>query len=281
MHTTAIHAVAEILFGADASPSVSVQLLYQLLSQYDQDAVDEVLNALRDEGLIKSAFDHSKVTPRVAGREAWQEGSLPALLIGDDYILEQSRDAVVHVIVETGTGEHGGTGFFCADYPGIIVTADHVVRDHRVLRIEGHRRNVISTSPLEVILGRDGIDIALICCACPADVRPLNIEWRQENTQAPLDVLVMGYPPVAGHHPALYQARGAVTSNPQDYALRRKLGLSDVTHPGCSGGPVISKRGFVVGIVEQENTLQQCDRTHIFRTATPAYYVREVMERSN
>jgi S1-C subfamily serine protease len=280
MDTDAIMAVADILFAADAPESFPTDSFRSALPQFAEGEIDEVLTKLRDSKLIRSGFDYTRVFPRVEGKEASQDGSLLAVCFGDEYIFAQSRDAVVHVIVESDAVEHGATGFFCVDYPGMIVTADHVVGGRNVVRIEDHRGGVVSTSPMEIVFGVDGIDIALIRCALPDSTKPLKIEWRQEKTLAPFDVLVMGYPPIAGHRPALYQARGAVTSNPQDYYLNSKLGLSDVTHGGCSGGPVISKRGFVVGVIEQENTLEQGGRTHVFRTATPAYYAGRLIGHS-
>ena len=66
-----------------------------------------------------------------------------------------------------------------------------------------------------------------------------------------------------------------------DAALQsgRSLIISSVTRPGFSGGPVISGRGRVIGITEEENIGENENRHPIaFFSAVPAWYSRMVAE---
>jgi S1-C subfamily serine protease len=277
MDPIAIRAIANILFAPGAPETFRIEELYGLAAAYEQADVDEILLAMKERSLIRASFDHTKVHPRTDGKVAAEDGSLVALVLGYEYIIAESREAVVHVIVKDQNGEHGGTGFFSADFKDCIITALHVVNGRELLRVEDHKGEVVCRAPMDLVTGPADLDIAVIRCRMPEFVTPLRVEWRPEAIDPPADVLVMGYPPIARHYPALYQARGTVNATPLDYNRRIKLALSDITKPGCSGGPVISKRGFVVGVIEQQNSFETEQQTYVFPTATPAYYVREVM----
>jgi len=60
-------------------------------------------------------------------------------------------------------------------------------------------------------------------------------------------------------------------------SLRDSLIISSTTHPGCSGGPVLDFRGFAVGVIEQENTLELRAGANAYFGATPAHYLREMV----
>ena len=61
------------------------------------------------------------------------------------------------------------------------------------------------------------------------------------------------------------------------YPSERDSLIISATQPGCSGGPVVDARGFAIGIVEQENILQQEAGVNSFFCATPAHYVKELV----
>ena len=267
--------ISGILFAPGPPATVNVGDIYHTLALQDRDETEDILRALQDKKLARLALDGSTIKPTSLGKAAAEDGSILSLVLGMDYTVRQFRGAVVHIIVESAQGESGGTGFFSADFDNSIVTASHVVRDREIRRIEDVSGNVIARAPLQAVLGPEALDLAVIRCQMPGGVTPLRIEWRPEMIE-PLDqVLVLGYPPLANHLPALFHARAEIHAISSDYRGRRKLFLSSVTRPGCSGGPVISTRGSVVGVTEQENTLELPGGVFTQFSATLALYTRE------
>jgi len=277
MDPEVIFAAAATLFGPDAAKTTAVQDVYQGAAAYDQADIDEVLRAFDSKHMIRLSLNGQTAQATLAGKTAFEDGSLATLTLGTRFLIEQSRDAVVHLIVEGTQGESGGSGFFAAEFENCVVTAAHVVRDRAVLRIEDRQGNVICRRPDGVILGPHELDIALVRCQTPVGVRPLQIEWRPEAIEPLNEVLILGYPPFPNHHPALFHASANIHAAAVDYQGKNKLVISSVTRPGCSGAPVISAGGFVVGIVEQANTLEQLNENITFFTATIARHVSEII----
>jgi len=272
-----IISVADILFAPGPPTTVSIVDIYGAFALQDRDEIEDTVRALHDNKLARLALDGSTIRPTSIGKVAAEDGSILPLVLGTEYIVRQFRGAVVHIIVEGAQGESGGTGFFSADFENFIFTASHVVRDHEILRVEDTSGNLIARAPFDPVLGPDALDLAAIRCQMPNGVTPLKVEWRREMIE-PLDqVVILGYPPFPNHFPALFHARAEVHAIASDYRGREKLFLSSVTRPGCSGGPVIGARGFVVGVVEQENTLELPGGVHTQFTATLALYARELV----
>lgn len=91
-------------------------------------------------------------------------------------------------------------------------------------------------------------------------------------------LLILGYPPFPNLRPALDHTTAELRAFPQAVRNERKhLVLSSTTLPGSSGGPVLSRRGRAIGVVEQENVGERSGQRpfHTF-TATPAFYLAEV-----
>jgi hypothetical protein len=269
--------ISSIFYTPDATNSIAVAEIYRLAAPYDVAVVDESLRALAAKGLIRLSLNGEMAYPTLAGKRANDERSVPALVLGSRFISERFGSAVVHIIADGPAGESGATGFFSADFENSIVTASHVLQGHTLLRIEDSRGNIICDRPTEVLIGPQELDIAVIRCPTPEGVNAIQIEWRPEEIR-PLDqVLVLGYPPIPNHQPALFHAVAAIHAITTDYRERSKLVVSSITRPGCSGGPLISERGFVVGIIEQENNLVVEQQTYAFFTATLAHYIMELM----
>jgi len=110
-------------------------------------------------------------------------------------------------------------------------------------------------------------------------VTPLRLEWNPDAVRELDPVLVVGYPPIARHQPALVFSEGQVSSFAKKQSgARNSIIISKVTEPGHSGGPVLSGVGLVIGVVEQENTFERNDGIKsIFNGATPARYFSEFL----
>jgi S1-C subfamily serine protease len=258
---------------------VRLPLIYGALAGREAVEIDEVLDLLKGQRLVRATFQGDAVQLTPDGRTAVADGCVPELILGGQYVAERLGPAVVHVVVETANqDETGGSGFFCADYPGYIATGAHVVQNRQILRIENHAREVVAQGPLTAVVGPNSVDIALIRCQQPANLVPIRIEWRREILR-PLDgLLIFGYPPYPNRLPTLHHSRAELHAVTQDFRNERdSLIISSVTRPGSSGGPVLSERGFAIGIVDQENMGERLGERPInFFTATPTRYFREL-----
>ncbi len=112
----------------------------------------------------------------------------------------------------------------------------------------------------------------------PAGVYPLRVEWREEATHELDRVLILGYPPFAGHHVGLLHAAGQINAKVLQLSEQRRYSLMiAIATPGCSGGPVISETGSAVAVVSQENALAQGHGAPItFISAVLSCYLREL-----
>ena len=201
---------------------------------------------------------------------------MPEVCLGAPFIIGKYRSAVKHLILHGTEGdETGGTGFFCSDFPGSIATARHLVSDGaNLLRIENEDGTLLSNGPFEVRLAGADLDLALVNCNMPAGVTPLRIEWEQRALSELDRVLVVGYPPIAHHAPAVVFTEGQIASfAKKQTGDRYSTIISKMTEPGYSGGPVLSSTGLVVAVIEQENVFHRKDGGQsIFVGATPGHY---------
>lgn len=274
-----IQLITAYLNGRPRGELVRLPQIYGALAGREAVEIDEVLDLLRGQRLVRATFQGDAVQLTPDGAAAIVDGCVSEIILGQRYISDRLSPAVVHVIVVgANRDESGGSGFFCADYPGYIATAAHVVRDREILRIENHSRQVVAARPLAATVGPDSVDIALIRCDIPAGVVPIRIEWRREALRPPQDLLIFGYPPYPNRLPALHAASAELHTVTQDFRNERdSLIISSVTRPGSSGGPVLSARGFAIGIVDQENMGERLDERPVnFFTATPTRYFRDI-----
>lgn len=277
MDPTAIIAVANVIFSQESLAPVRVEEVYAQVTAIDAPLIDEVIYGLSDRKLIQISLDHTTVRPQLPGKDGYEADCLPELVLGFKYICERYSAAVVHIIVRGKDGESGASGFFSADFGDCIITASHIAKDHEVLRVEDRDGRLIAERPQGIIMEPTGPDIAVIPCPLPKGVTPPKIEWQKERIQPLDEVLVLGYPRVPNHRPALFHALAEIHSIPKEFQGRDKIILSSVTHPGCSGGPLISGRGLVVGIVEQENIAEAARPIGSFFSATMARDVSEIL----
>jgi hypothetical protein len=258
---------------------VRVDELHANLGGHDQLDIDYALHLLRQADLIRSTFQGDRVQITPDGRAAVDDNAVLALALGPDYIFESCSAGTVHIIVRgENREESGGSGFFCGDYPGWIVTAAHVISGREILRIEDQNGAVISDAPRETLIARNEVDIGAVRCPSPQNATALRIEWNQQFIRTMGALVVLGYPPYPGHHPALHHATAELHSKPKRLGSDLvSLIIASVTRPGFSGGPVLNERGRVIGIVEQENTLERENQHPIaYFSAIPAEYSRYV-----
>lgn len=269
--------IAKLLYGQPREQlRVEVADIRAALVEIPEGDLDQGIRLMEGGVLLRIGLGGASVQLITAGKVAYEKACVPEICLGKAFIAQKYRAAMKHLAVRNHEGDQtGGTAFFCADFPGSLATARHLVSDGwELVRIENEDGSVLFGGPFEIQVAGGDLDLALVHCDMPPGTNPLRIDW-DKNAVAELDsVLVVGYPPIAHHAPALVFTEGQVAS-----LARRQTGdrystlISRIAEPGYSGGPVISRNGLVIGVIEQENVLTRRDGTvSIFTGATPAHY---------
>jgi len=273
--------VSKFLYGTVRDRrQVKLDEIYEHFTGLNNAEVDDTLRQLSGKQLIQVSFSGQLVQLVEFGKDAYESASIPELVLGERYISEKYRRAVVHIIVQTPNGdERGGTGFFVDDFPGWLVTAWHVTgRGNQILRIESGDGTVIQRGECERRGGSEDLDLTLVRCAKQDGVIPLRVEWRDDVTHHLDKVLIFGYPPFAGHGVDQFVARGEINSKPWRLGQQQQsLIISGNIRGGCSGGPVVGEAGLVLGIIVQDNELKRDTGTVEYVTATPSYYLSQIL----
>ena len=137
------------------------------------------------------------------------------------------------------------------------MTAAHVLRERTLLRIVyGDGREIKPEQCDPPLYGPDDLDLAIIRCDPPAGLDPIPVEWRRRATAPLAELITFGYPRIARAHPGLHHATGQLHQVATRYSQRDSLIISS-SQPGCSGGPVVDSRGYVIGVIEQENISEE------------------------
>jgi hypothetical protein len=266
--------------GGDAP--LALAQIYDALADVPHPLIDAMLQRLDGCRLLRLAIGGGSVHPTLKGKEAYEINAIAELAFGEAYIAHRYRRAVVHIVVHNPADgqESGGTGFFTNQPANRIVTAKHVIQDREIIRIEDANGAVVADHVGAIQLGAGSLDLALIECPLPADVCPIRIEWREEVTRELDKVLILGYPPFAGHHVGLLHASGQINAKVLQLSEQKRFSLMiSVAAPGCSGGPVISEAGSALGVVSQENTLAQGNNAApiTFISAVLSCYLRDLI----
>jgi hypothetical protein len=275
-----IESVARYLYGTShPDDEASVNEIQAALLMYDPALIDRALDRLAGSEIVLHNRRRDTIMLTGHGKELYSLRCIPEVVLGLAFCRWRYERAVVRLIVPgTEGGESAGTGFFVNDPAGYVVTNRHVVAQQAVIRINDLCGNQICDNNAPVTFGPDDLDLALVRCTTPPNVLPLRIDWSK-NAASPLDdVLVLGYPYVALHEPTLFSATGQVTMYAAQLSrsARESLILTRIAAPGCSGGPVISSRGLVIGIVVGEPSVQTSSGVDTMLCAVPAHYVGEL-----
>ena len=251
-----VAAVARISGVAYGSPRATDELyihnIAAELSDIALDLLDDGIEALNSAGLLRRRAE-GRLSLNATGKVAHEERCVPELVFGQPFVIEKYSHAVVHVIVETPAGDvRGGSGFIVAEPSWAIVTAKHVVENNELLRIVKRDGSEVCLAGAEILLAPQGLDLAAVVTNVPTDVQPMRIEWRDQGAVDSEPVTVLGYPPIAGHEPALIPVNAEATMGVPTYGRQRNsLVLQRLTTPGFSGGPVVDRRGMVIGVVRR------------------------------
>ena len=275
--------IANLLYGVPRdSVEVSIESVSTALPQLGPAELENLIQQMKDAGLLQVSLTGKVIRLNRDGKYVHSTGCTSEVVLGAPFIGTKYRSCVVHIIVRNADGdEHGGTGFFAVEPENKIITASHLFDGNSLLRVEDIDGNVIADGTALVSIAPGRLDLAVINCNKPIAVTPFRLDWRDDAVAGFDDVLVFGFPPLAGHGVALVSARTHVyasaplTGEPGKHSLI----IPRVAAPGCSGGPVVSTAGLVVGVLSRDNILDRIQPPQVitYISATPACYLRDLV----
>lgn len=184
--------------------------------------------------------------------------SFSCLVFGFNYIYKAYKDCVFPVVAKTSIGDYSvGTSFAIGD---CLVTAKHCLTDGAEISVLGFEAIDLNNAKI-LVHQNESVDIAVIKFS--KSVVKKRIPFQGEANILD-EVLTMGFPKVPGFMEVTVaekadissrftMTRGAVASESENIWAREKLYLITAKiKGGNSGGPVISKRGEVIGISVQQ-----------------------------
>ena len=153
---------------------------------------------------------------------------------------EVARASVVHIVLETGAS---GSGFIVDGAKGHILTNEHVVRGSRggivtVIFGDGTRTEA------EVRAADASVDIALLRVRSTRSLHSLTFASSVSMGET---VIALGYPFGRMLGEEVTMTTGVVSSFRVDGAVRY-VQTDAALNPGNSGGPLLNRRGEVVGM---------------------------------
>lgn len=165
-------------------------------------------------------------------------------ILGESFLKEKYKPFIVRIEGHYKDGESGtGSGILINN--NTILTCRHNLTDledykcylgERELEISDHKYHDIHD-----------IGIIKLKNLVPSSYYPyFGMPYELDET------LTMGYPPLRGmREAALISQKGEINAISKDWQNSDCITISSTVRPGNSGGPVISKSGYIVGIVTQ------------------------------
>ena len=177
--------------------------------------------------------------------------------------MKEVIDLYKSVVIQIATPYSTGTGFYLKDY-NLIVTNEHVIRDNRMVVIDG---NFFEKQLVKVLFFDSKYDLAFLEVPAPNTMEQVKLAKNQ---------LVEGDQVIAIGHPfgLKYTATQGIVSNTRHEQNDVNYIQHDAAlNPGNSGGPLVSLNGDVIGV----NTFIIKDGNSI-GFSLPVHYLEETIE---
>lgn len=194
------------------------------------------------------------------------------LVLGFEYICEKYKNSVFKVEhIDKNDDSHIGTGFYLALHSGnnvyfpIILTNKHVVEYAKKITIFTQNNEII---PYKKVVIDKKIDVAFLVLSDTL----LNFEMfcLYPSVTILSDIISIGYPsvPLVQESYQLIHKGEINNSYVKDYWNNEFFLFSAKTSSGNSGGPILNKFGFVIGMTTQEFF----DKEQFEQKGKPSYY---------
>ena len=147
-----------------------------------------------------------------------------------------------------------GTGFYVGN--GTIITAGHNLLPRLSINNMWIGNNALQSSKTNHIYEEGGIDVGIISVN---NTSSFNDTWLPCQFRLPEigeAVAAIGFPALPQRHPSIVLHTGIVEALPVNYKGIRCIQVSFHSGGGLSGGPLLGKRGNVLGIMI-ENIFQK------------------------
>lgn len=170
-----------------------------------------------------------------------------APILGPAFLQRVYSSLLVHITGKTPDGDaHAGTGILLT--PNVILTCAHVFEEMRI-----DSAVVVQGTPREVVRakGHQQVDIGIIEIRGPCDYYA-GLAFQEPSLLD--EIYIFGFPKIPfTAEAAMIVHKGEVT-NPNIKTLDGQgvFLFSAVARPGNSGGPVVSRNGYMVGIVSRD-----------------------------
>jgi hypothetical protein len=147
--------------------------------------------------------------------------------------------SVCVIVVQAGDGHaYAGSGFLVGD--GLVLTAHHVVANAGRIVVKFPGAAAVDAR----VVSDDGPNDLAILGVPPSSIRPLAL-GNSDLVQAGQTVIAIGYPRVSSLGVGAPTVTEGIISAIRPGALQMQVPVS----PGNSGGPLLTLRGEVVGVV--------------------------------
>jgi S1-C subfamily serine protease len=224
------------------------------------------------------ATTYRVVTP--LGEELLAQDAYGEYTNGLPYVVKHWAPSVAYVYSNEKEGI--GTGFFVS--PRKIVTARHVLEELGAGWRVGHGENEHLVA--NAVFPRENagdLDLAIVeLQADVAGVTPMRLSAHCELLD---EVVVFGYPPIPHTtEPHMLVNRGEVSAEVKLRNDYQAILVSCLLRGGYSGGPVMNRRGQVIGVVSR-NLFKQVSEEEVsvneslgFAAAVPAQWAQDLLD---
>lgn len=160
-------------------------------------------------------------------------------------VVERWRESVVKIYHPTEIGI--GTGFMVKE--DLVVTARHVIDDLQSFEVATEDGKLLPHKSHR-FPQNENLDIALIELNTPSSLKPFQLSFDFDLLD---EVVTFGFPPVPrADNPYVVVNRGEISASINLYRDNiQAIVLSCLLAGGNSGGPVVNRRGQVVGIISK------------------------------